>query len=1295
MKDMEVLENITEVYVDVDDAIVDIENNPTEVYTEQLETNIDIDDENIVEIEISEAFPFSSEGVLDSMFGNKDVLIDGGEVNDVNNDTITMQEVLENCAALGGLENVSHGALIGRELDGQHPISAITGLREELDDITALKTVYSNGKGFAQYYMWNEKMEDNVGHFVTKLSNDTIQIIDATDEDIFGVVVDDAGFICNQDIVPRNSSYGLVVYAGEVDVRCESDVEVGDYVISNDAGYAKKSTSGKGYKVTAVYKPHDISFATISLVLSANQINDLGEDVQDLSDRMTKAEADVTTAINTAQTAISLASAGGGSGSINASTIAKVEEALNNSEIALDTAEGLNSQIQSAVQSSAQAKKIASDALASASSIKAEAVEKSNQALEDAVAAVNEIKQLKNDMTPLSEWKDDKGNSSFAGFVAKSDEDSAILADMVEWQGEVNGGTIESIASISRKADANESKISALTNFESEARTSIGELQVKSSDNESYIQGFVANIDKYSYGRYSQANKFTYEEALNILELGVIYVPSEDHEEKYGTTTYRFDKGRYYTWSTSTNEQGQTIRAWVGSNDTSVKFSSTYVTGNTIAPYWVAEADVIVDEKVAYEKDCLYKWENEMWIKVATAKGNLGAVTTSIFKQTSDSIEAAVTDVNNNYAGTKNWVDSYGAKTQTVVEWHGQNVDAIATTIQRASDAEAYIGQVASVKNPDGTVNAIASIVAEVNKDSSSVSIDADKINFTGFTTFVRPGELSTSGATTINGNNITTGTISSSSYTDNNSTVYSDAGTRFNLSDGSIVAPNFAVTNDGVLNAKNAIIEGDITATSLTLGNNVLISTDDIDGLSGVATSGDYNDLSNLPTIPESLSDLTDDMDVMIKSDINISTKTNDSTGITTTTTTIGDNTYTTYTSKDANYLLTNLGVTDGKSYFMVDKDGLLEAKNAMIWGTIYATDGEFSGTVTTQNGKIGKWNLMGDYLYSELDRAGTIDIGGANFSYTKLFSGLCTWSSLDWSSFLAETKPSLVTSGFYSPVRFYAGAPQLQGENNQALCYSRFAVLEDGSLYASAADIKGNITATSGSFDNCTIKDTCTINGKLAGNFIHCHEGDAYTGLIEFWETTDGIRGSSYTFQLQSTAENGKSASLILGMEGNYAAYASLTAHNIDITANTKGYLSGSWQLGNSGRDSYLYGTWYTDNEIVTTSDRNAKNSIQDISDAYEILFDNLQSKIFKYNDGTSDRYHTGFEAQGVDEARQKAGLTRQDFAAVCIVGEGTEKEEWGLRYSEFVSLNTWQIQKLKARVTELEERIAKLEQ
>ena len=82
------------------------------------------------------------------------------------------------------------------------------------------------------------------------------------------------------------------------------------------------------------------------------------------------------------------------------------------------------------------------------------------------------------------------------------------------------------------------------------------------------------------------------------------------------------------------------------------------------------------------------------------------------------------------------------------------------------------------------------------------------------------------------------------------------------------------------------------------------------------------------------------------------------------------------------------------------------------------------------------------------------------------------------------------------------------------------------------------------------------------------------------------------------------------------------------------------------------------------------------------------------YKYNNGKSDRLHTGFIAQEIKSALDIANIDTKDFAGLVIFDQGTEIEEWALRYEEFIALNTWQIQKAKARITELEEKVAELE-
>lgn len=90
---------------------------------------------------------------------------------------------------------------------------------------------------------------------------------------------------------------------------------------------------------------------------------------------------------------------------------------------------------------------------------------------------------------------------------------------------------------------------------------------------------------------------------------------------------------------------------------------------------------------------------------------------------------------------------------------------ATAGIIAEAQEGMATVSMIASVTDSDGDVTA-ASIVTAVNKSSSSVKINANHVDITGFVTF---SDLETKGASTINGNNIS---LISDRYGDSESSI-------------------------------------------------------------------------------------------------------------------------------------------------------------------------------------------------------------------------------------------------------------------------------------------------------------------------------------------------------------------------------------------------------------------------------------------------------------------------------------------------------------------------------------------
>lgn len=129
-------------------------------------------------------------------------------------------------------------------------------------------------------------------------------------------------------------------------------------------------------------------------------------------------------------------------------------------------------------------------------------------------------------------------------------------------------------------------------------------------------------------------------------------------------------------------------------------------------------------------------------------------------------------------------------------------------------------------------------------------------------------------------------------------------------------------------------------------------------------------------------------------------------------------------------------------------------------------------------------------------------------------------------------------------------------------------------------------------------------------------------------------------------------------------------------------------------NGDDRYNCGTspnrWaavYSASGVLTTSDELKKNTITALPEKYITLLDNLEPVMFKYDDGTSGRFHTGFIAQDVKMAMDAAGVTDMEFAGWCQDVDAEGNDTYFLRYHEFAALMLAKIKQLEARIAELE--------
>lgn len=111
---------------------------------------------------------------------------------------------------------------------------------------------------------------------------------------------------------------------------------------------------------------------------------------------------------------------------------------------------------------------------------------------------------------------------------------------------------------------------------------------------------------------------------------------------------------------------------------------------------------------------------------------------------------------------------------------------------------------------------------------------------------------------------------------------------------------------------------------------------------------------------------------------------------------------------------------------------------------------------------------------------------------------------------------------------------------------------------------------------------------------------------------------------------------------------------------------------------------GTLYTASGTVSKSDRSVKNSIEelDLDTTSEFVYKLIPSK-FKYNNGTSGRYHHGLIAQEV-----KSAMGDNDWGIYCD-GNAEEEGNKGLRYEELIADLIATVQSQNKRILKLENR------
>lgn len=438
-----------------------------------------------------------------------------------------------------------------------------------------------------------------------------------------------------------------------------------------------------------------------------------------------------------------------------------------------------------------------------------------------------------------------------------------------------------------------------------------------------------------------------------------------------------------------------------------------------------------------------------------------------------------------------------------------------------------------------------------------------------------------------------------------------------------------------------------------------------------------------------------------------------------------------------------------DADGNITLDSDGM--PTNSNFYLDVNTGEAYFRGKIKSIAGNIGGWTIQDGYLYSgtgssyvALNASGTntysqyaMWAGAANPSsakfYVKKDGTVAVEGALNAKSLKINGTDALTNDKLKGSILDLKGVSVSNGTN------TTFAVDANGNV-----TVLGNITLGSGSTinwatvtqQNGSLNDaintanaakdavdgiTYTINGTtyidesriyagsisadalhLGGNMTVYRSLSSSTigGYLGY--TTSANDGSAGMHMANGDSEvvvtsNGARISYVvladpLGVSNELSqVYVSGGRIAIDYCGNSVVF-DGSSFTSNSeatlGLSGSKWGQIYSTNSVISTSDRTAKKDIDYDLSAYEALFMGLKPCIYRFIAGTSGRKHPGFIAQDIEETLGENGLATTDFAAFIKSPREDGGYDYGLRYEEFVALNTYMIQKLVREVAELRE-------
>ena len=645
-----------------------------------------------------------------------------------------------------------HDSLSGRDFPNQHPIKSIIGLKEQIDGIKTLKTAHSNGYNVANYYAWG-RAPGHIGRFVS-LQGSAIVLCDGQTP-IFGVTVDDAGFIGGQSeivsgedeygvpnhIHTRNDAYALVVASGLVDVQCASDIVVGDFVVSGTDGVAVTTTSQCGYKVVAIGSKDNIPYASIALGVQADVTDWLGQKAAHTDAQFKDVEASITAVRNTATLAYNKAVA---TADLNQNISDKVDNALG----MVDKNE---QNVESAVNASEEAKKIAENANINCTL--------SMEAANDAWA---KSEHLKEEEYSLRAHIDDYSVGEYSQAYGLTLEQATGILPYGIIYAPVQEGATETYKHTETYRYTNH--IESVTEFNSSSADPTKVYCVTTTETETEIETETGKETN------KEVKKYYYYESQGWQKSDSIPTYSRDFTAGFLYQWRDLDNGRRGWVTVDKNHKPEVAPNIVTEavNITNQEFPITDGYG-----YWYTDGDKILDingNPGVYSRHTLYRWEKIAedgpcaWVAKATSAGN---VNNRIMSATTLDTNEALFELYNARGGAA----SIGARlTETeatanlVTRWakggneSGSTMYNLAAVESSADGDGSSLALVVADQEGNKILNG-ASLVLSQGENESRIQLDARNIIINGEATFT----TTENGQTKIDGSHISTKSLDAS----------------------------------------------------------------------------------------------------------------------------------------------------------------------------------------------------------------------------------------------------------------------------------------------------------------------------------------------------------------------------------------------------------------------------------------------------------------------------------------------------------------------------------------------------